>query len=99
MTLFDKLQNDSRIAIENAALTFACNVEAKLTEEAKNGRTEYLFLIADEHKHFFASPIFISVLTELLEGVKVEVIEMATHKLFPSLKKPFLSMRWGELND
>ena len=99
MTLKDKLQKESRNAIEDYALQFACNVESKLAEEARDGRTEYLVSIADEHKHIFISPIFITALSDLLEDVKVEVIKVSTNSIFTSFKKEVLSLSWGDLND
>lgn len=99
MTLKDKLQKESRNTIEDCALRFACNVETRLAEEARDGRTEYLIDLADEHKYICTSPIFITALSDLLEGVKVEVIEISTNSLFPSFKKKVLSLSWGDLND
>ena len=99
MTLKEELLKESRTAIEDYALRFACNVEPKLAEEARDGRTEYLVSIADEHKHICTSPIFITALSDLLEDIKVEVIEISTSSLFPSFKKKVLSLSWGDLND
>lgn len=99
MTLKDKLLKESRNTIEDYALRFACNIEPKLAEEARNGRTEYLVSIANEHKHIVTSSLFISAVNELLEGVKVEVIQISTSTLFPSIKKDVLQVSWGDLSD
>lgn len=99
MNLKDKLLKESRNTIEDYAIRFACNIEPKLTEEARNGRTEYLVSIANEHKHILTSPLFISAVNELLEGVKVEVIQISTSTLFPSIKKDVLQVSWGDLSD
>lgn len=99
MTLKQKLQKESRNTIEDYALRFACNLEPKLTEEARDGRTECLIAINNEHNHILTSPLFISAVSELLEGVKVKVIQIPTSTLFPSIKKDVLQFSWGDLND
>lgn len=99
MTLKDKLLQESRNAIEDYAIRFACNIEPKLAEEARHGRTEYLVSIANEHKHIVTSPIFLSAVNGLLEGVKVKVIQIPTSTLFPSIKKDVLQVSWGDLSD
>jgi len=99
MTLKEKLLMESRVAIEDYALRFACNVEQKLTEEACEGRTEYLVSIANEHKHILTSPLFLCTVKDLLDGVKVEVIQISASSLIPSLKKDILRMCWGDLSD
>ncbi|MEQ6357729.1 hypothetical protein ABNX05_24285 [Lysinibacillus sp. M3] len=99
MTLKDKLLKTSRNAIEDYALTFACNIEPKLAEEARGGRTEYIVSIANEHHHILTSPLFLSVVNDLLEGVKAEVTQISTNSLFPSFKKEVLCLSWGDLND
>ena len=99
MTLKDKLLKESRNTIEDYAIRFACNVEPKLEEEACGGRTEYLVSIANEHKHILTSPLFISAVNDLLDGVKVEVIRISASTLIPSVKKDVLRMSWGDLSD
>jgi len=99
MNLKDKLLKESRNTIEDYALRFACNIEPKLAEEARYGRTEYLISIANEHHYILTSPIFISAVNELLEGVKVQVIQISTSQLFPSIKKDVLQVSWGDLSD
>lgn len=99
MTLKDKLLKESRNIIEDYALRFACNIEPKLAEEARDGRTECLIAINNEHKHILTSPLFISAVNELLEGVKVQVIQISTSQLFPSIKKDVLQASWGDLSD
>lgn len=55
MTLKEKLLKESRNAIEDYAIRFACNVEPRLIEEARNGRTKYLVSIDTESKPVFTS--------------------------------------------
>lgn len=99
MTLKDKLLKESRNTIEDYAIRFACNVESKLTEEAHGGRTECLIAINNEHKHIITSPLFITAVNDLLDGVKVEVTQISASTLIPSLKKDVLRMSWGDLSD
>ncbi|MFJ3386300.1 hypothetical protein [Lysinibacillus sp. NPDC086135] len=99
MTLKQKLQKESRNTIEDYALRFACNVEPILFEEAQNGKSKMQFNLDEKDKHIVTSPIFISAVNELLEGVKVEVVQVSTKSLFPSFKKEFLQLSWGDLND
>lgn len=98
MTLKEELLKESLNKIEESALIFACSIEQKLLEEARDGRTEYLVTIADEHKHIITSPLFISTLGELLEGVKIAVIKVSINSLFPSFKKDVLELSWGDSN-
>ncbi|WP_446935903.1 hypothetical protein [Lysinibacillus fusiformis] len=99
MTLKEKLLKESRNTIEDYAIRFACNIEPKLAEEARHGRTEYLVSIANEHHHILTSPLFISAVNELLEGVNVSLIQISTSQLFPSFKKEVLILSWGDLSD
>lgn len=92
MTLKDKLLKESRNIIEDYALRFACNIEPKLAEEARDGRTECLIAINNEHKHILTSPLFISAVNELLEGVKVQVIQISTSQLFQASKKMYFKL-------
>ncbi|OXS74893.1 hypothetical protein B1B04_08360 [Lysinibacillus sp. KCTC 33748] len=99
MTLKDKLLKTSRNAIEDYAIRFACNIEPKLAEEARDGRTEYIVSIANEHHHILTSPLFLSVVNDLLDGVNVSVIRISASQLIPSIKKDVLQVSWGDLND
>lgn len=98
MTLKEKLFIESQEALINKAISFAINVEPVLVEEAKNGRTEIVIPIGDENKHIASSPIFISAVHELLEGVNVEVKRIPVNSLFPSIKKDVFHVSWGEVN-
>lgn len=99
MILKDKLLKESRKTIEDYAIKFACNIEPKLAEEARNGRTEYLVSIANEHHHILTSSLFLNSVNELLEGVNVSLIQISTSQLFPSFKKEVLILSWGDLSD
>ena len=96
MTLKSKLLKESQEALINKAFNFAINVEPVLVEEAKNGRTELIIDIENEYKHIASSPIFISAVHELLEGVKVEVVQIAASSLIPSIKKYAFRVSWGD---
>ncbi|ODV55445.1 hypothetical protein [Lysinibacillus fusiformis] len=99
MTLKEKLLKESRNTIEDYAIRFACNIEPKLAEEARDGRTECLIAINNEHKHILTSPLFISAVNELLEGVNVSAIQISASQLFPSIKKDVLKASWGDMSD
>jgi|GEM_PF-6087430 len=99
MTLKDKLLKESRKTIEDYAIRFACNIEPKLAEEARGGRTECLIAINNDHKHILTSPLFISTVNELMDGVNVSVIQISASQLFPSIKKDVLQASWGDMSD
>ncbi|NOG28547.1 hypothetical protein [Lysinibacillus fusiformis] len=99
MTLKDKLLQESRNAIEDYALIFACNVEPRLAEEACGGRTEYIVSIDIKDIPIFTSPIFINTVNELLDGVKAEIIELPVSSFFPGIQKSYLRLSWGDLSD
>lgn len=98
MTLKDSLLKESKDAIESKALNFAINVEPMLLEAAQKGRTGFFVSITKENDHVVRSPVFASAVCELLEGVKVKVIQIPTSSMFPNLKKDVLQVSWSDPN-
>ncbi|MEY9980372.1 hypothetical protein [Lysinibacillus sp. RC79] len=99
MTLKEKLLSESRNTIEDYSLLFACNIEPMLFKEAQNGKSEYLVDFDNDDKHIVTSDLFIKNVSELLDGVNVEVIQKPISAIFPSLKTSYLRLSWGDMND
>lgn len=93
MNFVEELKAASQKAIEDMALEVSINIQPKLKEFAEKGEKE-CFLNPENHRVVMLNDDFINLLSELLDGVNVEVVERSTSSLFPSLKRKDIRFSW-----
>ena len=91
MSLQEELAAKTQNALEKTALNFAINVRDILIEKAEKGEREYFIQLNDKYVGLATSAPFIDLLSELLDGVKIEVIERIVFSMF---KQKYLKISW-----
>lgn len=93
MNFVEELKAASQKAIEDMALEVSINIQPKLKEYGDNGQKE-CFMNPEDHAGVMLTDEFINLLSELLDGVNVEVVERSTSVLFPSLTRKDIRFSW-----
>ena len=82
MSLKERLAITADKVIEDAALIVALSVEDQLLKAAQNGEKTYDMDVTNENFRVMSSETFLSLLSMLLDDVKVEFIQKAVFSLF-----------------
>lgn len=82
MSLKEQLAITADKVIEDAALIVALCVEDQLLKAALNGEKTYDLDVTNENFRVMSSETFLSLLSMLLDDVKVEFIQKAVFSLF-----------------
>lgn len=93
MNFADELKAASQKAIEDTALDVSISIQPKLKEFADKGQKE-CFLNPEERRDVMLNDEFTNLLSELLDGVNVQIVERSVSPLFPSLKRKDIHFSW-----
>lgn len=91
MAFKEELAAKAQKTIEDTALNVAINVKGILEEKADKGEREYFVMINQKDLSIATSGTFLELLADLLDGVKVDVIERMTFSMF---KTQYLRFSW-----
>lgn len=91
MALAKELAEKRQKSIEDIALNVAANVIERLAEVAEKGGNEYCVSVNTAEENVATSSDFLELLSMLLEGVHVEVVERITFSIF---KSKYLKFSW-----
>lgn len=91
MALAKELAEKRQKSIEDIALNVAANVIERLAEVAEKGGNEYYVSVNTADENVATSSDFLELLSMLLEGVHVEVVERITFSIF---KSKYLKFSW-----
>lgn len=91
MRLAEELAHKRQQVIEDKALNVANNVKKRLEEVAEKGGNEYYIIINPSEENLATSGDFLELLSMLLEGVTIEVVEKLTFSIF---KTKYLKFSW-----
>lgn len=91
MSLKEDLAAKAQKTIEEIALNVAINIKEKLEETADKGECEYFVSLNKQDEGVVTSEKFLELLTDLLDGVKIDVIEKEVFSIF---KSKFLRFSW-----
>ena len=94
MNFVEELKTSSKKVIEDTALTVSINIQPKLKEFAEKGQTECFMDISNDRAGILLNDEFIKLLSELLDGINVEIVERSFSPLFPSLKRKDIRFSW-----
>lgn len=91
MSFKEVLATKAQKTIEDTALNVAINVKGILEEKADKGEREYFVMLNQKDLSIATSKIFLELLEDLLDGVKVDVTERMTFSIFKTL---YLRFSW-----
>lgn len=91
MSFKEELAAKAQKTIEDTALNVAIKVKGILEEKADKGEREYFVVINQKDLSIATSGTFLELLAELLDGVKIDVIERMTFSMF---KTQYLRFSW-----
>lgn len=94
MSFVEELRASKQKAIEDTALTVSINIQPKLKEFAEKGQSECFMNIPNEQAELLLDDEFIKLLSELLDGINVEVVERNISSWFSSIKRKDIRFSW-----